>query len=157
MTDLRIDSHKLMFHPQRVADWCSGKNIYPIYVEVAPSGSCNHRCIFCALDYLGYQPNRLDQEVFLRNLEDMAQKGVKSIMFAGEGEPLLNPHTPEFATRAKEQGIDVSITTNGVLFKDEVMTAMLPVLSWVRFSLNAGNSVSYDKIHRGRIGDFEVV
>ena len=52
--DILIDSHKLMFHVDTVNKWLKGEKFYPIYVEVGPSGACNHRCIFCALDYLGY-------------------------------------------------------------------------------------------------------
>lgn len=157
MVDFRIDSHKLLYHPQRVADWLAGDNIYPLYLEVAPTGSCNHRCIFCALDYTGYKPNFLDEKLFLKNLPLIAKKGIKSIMFAGEGEPLLHKGTPELVNKTKEHGIDVAITTNGVLFTSEVVKKCLADFSWVRFSLNAGSSATYDAIHRGRPGDFERV
>lgn len=50
-----IDSHKLMYHPHTVSQWLDGVNVYPIYVEVSPSGACNHRCSFCALDFMGYE------------------------------------------------------------------------------------------------------
>ena len=51
----KIDSHKLMYHVHRVSDWISHENIYPIYVEISPTGTCNHRCIFCSVDFMGYQ------------------------------------------------------------------------------------------------------
>ena len=51
MVDYRIDSHKLIYHPERVADWMAGNNIYPICMEISPSSSCNHRCQICAFDY----------------------------------------------------------------------------------------------------------
>lgn len=152
---IRIDSHKLILHPQRVASWLEGENIYPIYIEVAPTGACNHRCIFCALDYVGYKPTMLDTQLFLHNLPMMAERGVKSMMFAGEGEPLLNCDTPLMIRKAKEAGIDVAMTSNGVLFTEAIMQECLPVFSWVRFSVNAGSSESYDRIHRGKPGDFE--
>lgn len=51
---IRMDSHKLIYHPEQVAKWLRGENIYPIEVEISPSGACNHRCVFCAVDYVGY-------------------------------------------------------------------------------------------------------
>ncbi len=33
---IRMDSHKLMYHPCRVSDWLQGKEIYPIEVEISP-------------------------------------------------------------------------------------------------------------------------
>ena len=91
-----IDSHKLIFHPTRVSKWLESQNnwdkqkeIYPIYVEISPYGGCNHRCTFCGLDYMGYDKKSLDYDVLKNTLTNMAENGVKSVMFAGEGEPLL--------------------------------------------------------------------
>ena len=97
MTDkYRIDSHKLMFHPKRVAKWQAGysqwesaKEIYPIYLEISPTGICNHRCLFCAKDYIGYKKREIDKNILMQRITEMAGYGVKSIMFAGEGEPVL--------------------------------------------------------------------
>ena len=90
MDDYRIDSHKLIYHVDRVHDWMKGKDIVPIYMEISPCGSCNHRCIFCALDYLGYDPVFLRTDVLKKFIFDISRSGVKSLMYAGEGEPLLH-------------------------------------------------------------------
>jgi len=56
---------------------------------------------------------RLDTKVFCEKLKQMGLLGVRSIMYAGEGEPLLHKDLPKFVKTTKESGIDVSITTNG--------------------------------------------
>ena len=47
-----VDSHRLSFHPERVAEWKQEGDCYPIYVEIGPTNKCNHKCMFCALDWL---------------------------------------------------------------------------------------------------------
>ncbi|MFZ5354277.1 MAG: radical SAM protein [Bacillota bacterium] len=155
--EIRIDSHKLIFHPDRVASWLKGDNIYPIYAEIAPSGTCNHRCIFCALDYMEYKPILLDKDLILSNLKEMAHNGLKSVMYAGEGEPMINKNTPEIVNKTKQLGIDVAMTTNGVLFTKEAAQECLESFTWIRFSLNAGNKEAYGNVHRTKEADFDKV
>jgi cyclic pyranopterin phosphate synthase len=104
MDKFRIDSHKLMFHIDRVQQWSRKNDIYPIYIEIAPCGGCNHRCKFCALDYLGYKPNYLETQRAECFLSEIASNGVKSIMFAGEGEPLLHKDIARLVSSAKKAG-----------------------------------------------------
>lgn len=143
-----------MYHPERVSEWAKTGDCAPIYLEVGPTNRCNHRCIFCALDWLQRGGSDLSKEVLLPNLENMAQSGVKSLMFAGEGEPLLNKNTPKFIEYAHQKGIDVSMTTNGVFFTPQVADKSMPSLSWVRFSVDAGTSEVYSKLHGTRESDF---
>lgn len=153
--NIRMDSHKLIYHPETVARWLKGENIYPIEIEISPSGLCNHRCVFCAVDYIGYQPDFLDKDVILKNIEFMSQKGLKSIICSGEGEPLLNKDMPDIANGIKSFGVDVAMSTNGVLFTEEKAESCLGAFSWVRFSVASMEESSYDKIQRGKKGDLE--
>ena len=98
---IRMDSHKLIYHPCRVAQWMNGENIYPIELEVGLTNACNHRCVFCAVDYTGYCPTMLDGQVFQKRIDEFAKKGVKSIIYAGEGEPLLNKDATEIINYTK--------------------------------------------------------
>lgn len=158
MADMyKMDSHKLMYHPERVIQWLKGDNIYPLCIEISPSGCCNHRCVFCGLDYLGYKKVFLDRELILDNLNEMHEKGLKSLVVCGEGEPLLNPDTPAIIKGAALTGLDVALATNGVLFNEEISKETLPHLKWVRFSLNAGTSINYSDIHGTKPDDFTKV
>ena len=155
--DLRIDSHKLIYHPERVACWLGGGNIYPIEAEVSLSGACNHRCKFCALEYTEYKPVFLDKALILDSFEQMAQRGLKSVIFSGEGEPLLHKDAPEVFIRTKELGLDLAMSTNGVLLTRDVAERCLSAFTWIRFSVSAGRAETYHSIHNGRPGDFERV
>lgn len=155
--NIRMDSHKLIYHPERVADWLKGENIYPIEIEISPSGTCNHRCIFCAYDYIGYEPHFLNKDILFRDIAYMSQRGLKSVICSGEGEPLLNKDMPEIANRIKSFDVDVAMSTNGVLFTKERIEACLEAFTWVRYSIASMEQSSYDKIQRGKDDDLEKV
>ncbi|MBF0183185.1 MAG: radical SAM protein [Magnetococcales bacterium] len=157
----RIDSHKLIYHPERAAqvlaaqgDWQRAKSVYPIYMEVALMGACNHRCVFCAVDYIGYQSVRLDHGLLAQRIPEMARLGVKSIMFAGEGEPLLHKQAAEIVTMTKSAGIDVAFTTNCTVLPPGFLEQGLPACSWLKVSINAGTPATYAAIHQTKESDF---
>ena len=155
--NIRMDSHKLIYHPEVVARWLAGENIYPIEIEISPSGACNHRCVFCAVDYIGYQADFLDKNVILKVIGQMAEKGLKSVICSGEGEPLLNKDMPDIANGIKSCGVDVAMSTNGALFTKEKAEECLGAFSWIRFSIASMEDESYDKIQRGKAGDLDRV
>ena len=155
--NIRMDSHKLIYHPDVVARWLKGENIYPIEIEISPSGACNHRCVFCAVDYIGYQPNFLDRSTIMRDISTMGKKGLKSVICSGEGEPLLNTEMPNIANEIKACGVDVAMSTNGALFTKEKVKECLAAFTWVRYSVASMEESSYEKIQRGKKGDLERV
>lgn len=157
MDNFRIDSHKLLFHPHEVSQWLKGETVYPIYMEISPSGACNHRCTFCALDYMSYRPRFLDTGILKERLTELGRLGLKSVMYGGEGEPLLHKDIVSLVDHTKASGIDVAFTTNGVLLRKELFQRIAPSVSWIKVSLNAGSPETYAKIHRTKPTDFESV
>lgn len=143
-----IDGHKLFWHLDRVAAWQAGELIAPVYVEISPVSYCNHRCIFCALDFAQGDHQTLDADILCSRLQEMGRLGVRSIMLAGEGEPLLHKGLPRIVATAKEAGIDVSITSNGTVGTPELWAQLLPHLSWLRFSMDAASASVHSAVHR---------
>ncbi len=150
-----IDGHKLHYHTDRIEQWKKDPlHTYPIYVEVSPVGHCNHRCTFCAVDYIGYKARSLPTERLGLIIDDMAKHGVRSVMYAGEGEPLLHKDIAEIVRMTRRAGIDVAFTTNGVLL--DKITDVLGNVTWIKVSMNGGPG-SYAKIHQTKEADYERV
>ena len=159
-----IDSQKLTFHPKRVSqwmdarnDWESARSVYPIYVEISPVGACNHRCTFCSVDYIGYQKRSLELDMLRPRLGEMAQLGIRSVMFAGEGEPTLWKPLPQLLDYCTEVGIDTSLTTNMVPFSKGNVDAFVRNCTWIKTSVNAGTAATYSRVHRTKETDFDRV
>ncbi len=159
-----IDSHKLSFHPQRVTkwldakdDWQMQKTIYPIYLEITPIGSCNHRCTFCSVDYIGYKSIKQDEKILGERIKEMAKLGVKSIMFAGEGEPTLYKPLPNILDICSEVGIDTSLTTNAVAISETTAKNYVKNCKWIKVSINAGDRDTYASVHQTKADDFDKV
>ena len=157
MDKYKIDSHKLLYHVSRVNDWLSGKTIYPVYMEISPSGVCNHRCTFCGLDFMEYQSRFLDTGLLKERLSEMGKLGLKSVMYSGEGEPFLHKDIFELISHTKNSGSDVAITTNGVLLNESLAEKILGNVEWIKVSIGAATKETYAIIHRTKPADFEKV
>ena len=157
MDRFRIDSHKLHLHPERVSQWKTAKTweeaktLYPLYWEITTSAACNHRCSFCSVDAIGYPAILMDAQILIERMREAQILGVKSVMFAGTGEPLLHKKIDHIVSGAVLSGLDVAFTTNGVLL-NKLQT--LDLCSWVKVSLNAGKAETYSEIHKTDIQDW---
>ena len=160
MDDWNIDSHKLMMHPRRVAEWLDAdtwekaKSVYPLYWEITTSAACNHRCTFCSVDAIGYPAILFDKKILIARMEEAARLGIKSVMFGGTGEPLVHKRISDITTAAFDSGLDVAFTTNGVLLE-----RLIPVeaCTWIKVSLNAGSPETYAAVHKTDVKDWDKV
>ncbi|MBW1783675.1 MAG: radical SAM protein [Deltaproteobacteria bacterium] len=142
-----LDSHKLDFHLEEVLAWKRGETVFPIHLDVGPSGGCVYQCVHCYLKWYGHKPRFLSEEVMDNIIEDGVAHNLKSIFLAGSGEPLLNPYTPQFIVKAKEAGIDMAMATNGLLMKESVSEKVIPYLNWIRFNVLAYSKDTFSELH----------
>ena len=156
-----IDSTKIMYHPAHVAaweasidDWEKAKKVYPPYWEITTSAACNHRCTFCSVDAIGYPAILMDAEILKQRMQEARRLGVKSVMFAGTGEPLIHKRISRITRDAVACGLDAAFTTNGVLLHK---LEPVELCTWIKISLNAGSPETYAAVHKTDIKDWDRV
>ena len=107
---------KLALHPQYAAQ-VRGERVYPINVEISPSGACNASCNFCFYANTGelgdHRKVFLDEKVLGNLLIDCREElNVKSVSWTGGGDPSLYPEIREAVELASELGLKQGMFTN---------------------------------------------
>lgn len=149
MARLILDGTKLVWHLDRVKKWSKGERIAPITIEWALSRKCTYKCIFCNYDYT--QDDRsiereITKEAAFNFLEDAAEIGVKAVPLGCDGESTASPILYDVIPYAKKLGLDIALSTNGYLLKDERLGEILPHLTYLRFNICAGEPRRYAEI-----------
>ena len=155
--DRMMDGTKLMWHMKRVIQhYDAGVRIAPIHIDMGLSKFCNINCVFCFGIFQNPSKEYIKRDALLNMLKEAGEVGVKSIAFIGDGEPTCNPYWQEALYAGKRAGINMAISTSGVLLNtEERRKAILENCEWMRFCLAAGTKEGYLKIHR--VNKFEVV
>lgn len=115
---------------------------------------CNLRCLHCYSDSNGNRaPAELSTEEIAALLDDLADYGVKFVLFSG-GEPLTRPDIFELAAHAVRQGLRVTLSTNGTLISPKMAGKIAAAgFSYVGVSFDGLGAVN--DVFRGAPGAFE--
>jgi MoaA/NifB/PqqE/SkfB family radical SAM enzyme len=148
---LILDSHKLSYHIDRVEAWEAGERIAPVSVDMALTRACGAMCSFC---YAMMQESQARSSITvpraLALLDDFAAIGIRSVSLVSDGESTLSNAYVPFIQHAATLGIDVGNATNGWEWEPDKIEAVLPHLTWVRFTVGAGRPDSYaDIMYKG--------
>lgn len=129
----------------------------PVNMLVEVTNACNHSCIFCAHSKMTRKIGMMDMDLYKKIAIQAYEGGTREIGFYMTGEPLMNNRLQEYVSYAKALGFEyIYMTTNGVYADLELMKELIMAgLNSIKFSINAGTSKTYKKIH-GR-DDFERV
>jgi MoaA/NifB/PqqE/SkfB family radical SAM enzyme len=149
----RYSHLKAARYPDRIEGIRLQKAQGPVHVQIILSDLCNQSCHFCAyrdptytsskLFHIegNYNPNRkLETEKVIEILDDCVELGVKAVQYTGGGEPTIHPDFNYLVEETMKRGLKWGLVTNGVKKRN------FAGASWVRVSLDAGNSKTYSQI-----------
>jgi MoaA/NifB/PqqE/SkfB family radical SAM enzyme len=144
---LILDSHKLSWHYDRVAAWEAGERIAPIGVDMSLTRACSAMCSFCyAMMQESQARSSIKEHHALNLLDDFAEMGVRSVSLVSDGESTISKAYVPFIQHAARLGIDVGNATNAWEWEPEKIEAVLPHMTWIRFTVAAGRPESYARI-----------
>ncbi len=145
----RMDGCKMLWHLE-TADrhFKNNERIAPIYIDMGATKMCNIKCVYCYGNYQKMTGEKIEESSLIKLFEDAPRIGIKGIGLIGDGEPTLNPALYDAMNAGKAKGLDIAISTNGVLLNtDEKRENILRNCVWMRFNLSAGTREGYKKIH----------
>lgn len=140
--------YKVLFFPEVYSKLVSGAPTNPINIEINLTNKCNHNCLWCTYGYLHHNNDELDIEVVKSLLRDSKNMGVLSVTWTGGGEPTLHPHFSQLINYAASLGFKQGLNTNGNRLTEIDIDILAKYFSYVRFSIDAGSSITHDSCHR---------
>lgn len=110
---LKLARHK------KFAPYMNGEIVFPIGVEISPSGVCDANCVKCFYRQNSGELKGHEKEFFKTSrmeglLEELAGLGVDSISWTGGGEPTLHHSFPKFVEWANWAGLEQGLFTNAL-------------------------------------------
>ena len=120
------------------------------YLRISITDRCNLRCIYCVpYDFIPKLPHKeiLRYEEILNVVRISVGLGISKVRITG-GEPLVRKGVYGFLKRlTKIEGlVDISLTTNGVLLKDNINKIKSAGIKRINISLDTLNRKKYRKI-----------
>ena len=121
----------------------------PISINLDLTTACNYRCDHCIDWDILNTKHRHDEETLRSSICTMVERGLRSVILIGGGEPTIYPGFAEFVRFLKDLELQVAVVSNGsrgdVLL--EVADAFTP-RDWVRLSLDAGSNELFRAMHK---------
>ena len=147
---------KIFHHADALNAISNGEHNAPLYIRLKPTNICNHHCAYCTYgsggttqrtenrDEIDHQDS-IPWEKLQEILQDMGVMGVKALTFSGGGEPLCYPHIVEAAQLASDEGLELSLITNGQLLSEGRAEAFRTA-KWVRISFDSPVQETYCRL-----------
>lgn len=131
-------------------DWGSKGSAAPFIVELDPTSRCNLACPDCISGNL-LNKDEIPTDRLLRLVDELIDSGIKGVILIGGGEPMMHPAIGDVIQKLGVAGVKIGITTNG-LFLKKYLDVTAEYASWVRVSMDAGSSETFNRVRPSQTG-----
>ncbi len=154
---------KLLWHLDTLAAMRRGHRPPPVNVEIDLSNRCSLGCEWCHFAYTHTRGplakseklrdripggDLMDTELAKSIISQLADSGVKSLIWTGGGEPMLHPDFDDIIAHAARRiyQIQQGIYTNGVHIDGDRAKLIREWFTWVNISLDATEPGEYEAV-----------
>lgn len=127
-------------------EWVQGYKMLNIYL----TNACNLRCTHCFMRAGKRLANELSKEEWLLVLTEFKECDGQALTLTG-GEPLMNPNFVEIIECAHKLGLQITVLTNGLLWTEELIDRLSPMLAEVQISIDGADDASNAKVRKAGI------
>lgn len=123
-------------------------DLVPLSINLDLTTACNYKCDHCIDWDILNQPEKHEEQELRASIQRMAERGLKSVILIGGGEPTLFPSFPSFVQFLKELKLQVAVVSNGSR-NDRILQAAPHFTrgDWVRLSLDSGSNATFQRMH----------
>lgn len=123
----------------------------PLNIQVEPTTYCNLKCKMCIRHDSVATPFHMEENILHLAVKKLSPS---KIVFAGAGEPLLNPVFPEMVEYCVKAGIKTMVSTNLVIDKTTIDRLLATGIHVIKVSIDAPDRDTYSKV-RGKAEHFD--
>ncbi len=135
--------------PRSGTDLTKVPDFAPVSINLDLTTSCNYHCDHCVDLNILNTGIKFQHERLLDSLRLMAERGLKSVIVIGGGEPTVYPRFTEVIRLMKELALRVAVVSNGSGMKRIAEVAeVLEDEDWVRLSLDSGSDEVFQAMHK---------
>jgi organic radical activating enzyme len=121
----------------------------PVSINLDLTTACNYRCDHCIDWDILNTANKHEEEVLRRSIAAMRERGLRSVILIGGGEPTVYPGFSDFVRYLKDLALQVAVVSNGSGNRKILEVAdRLDERDWVRLSLDAGTNDTFVRMHK---------
>jgi pyruvate-formate lyase-activating enzyme len=121
----------------------------PISINLDLTTACNYRCDHCIDWDILNTKHRHDEETLRSSINTMVERGLRSVILIGGGEPTIYPGFTDFVRFLKDLELQVAVVSNGS--RGDKLLEIADVLEekdWVRLSLDSGSNELFRTMHK---------
>ncbi|MEM7413141.1 MAG: radical SAM protein [Myxococcota bacterium] len=123
--------------------------IAPISINLDLTTACNYRCDHCIDWDILNTKHRHEEETLRSSIVTMAERGLRSVILIGGGEPTIYKGFVDFVKFLKDLKLQIAVVSNGSQ-GDKLLdiAEYLDERDWVRLSLDSGSNELFRTMHK---------